>query len=242
MEQDGVTIDSEGFSRDVAQFALLTGRSFAEELTVQAKGALREIVFDTPPFGTRARSVADARKASESAIGRDMHRIFRPKKLVGSRKITHFFGKAHPSAPWTVTEKEKHPDLGMLLAQHKKLSSSGRQARYRNAYFVDANKYFALQAKLKKRGGFLGGGFAPAAAALGVPLPHLMKRHAGSAPGGVQMRLTGDHLSIIIINDVAYASRVAGFPARVERALQSQRGKMERQIPFLLRRHERLIN
>jgi hypothetical protein len=240
--EEGITIDSPGFSRDVAQFALLTGRSFAEELQVQAKGALRHIVYDTPPFGPRSRTTAAAKKASEGSIGRDLHRIFRPKKLKGSRSITHLFGKQVSGAPWTVPAKEKHPDLASLLAGHKRLSSSGRQARYRNAYFVDAAKYFALQAKLKKRGGHLGGGWGPAAVALGVNLPHLMKRHAGSAPGGVRMRLTGDHLSIVMINDVPYATKVASLPFRVERALQSQRGKMERQIPFLLRRHERLIN
>ncbi len=240
--QDGITIDSPGFSRDVAQFALLTGRSFAEELQVQAKGALRHIIYDTPPFGNRARTAAAAKKASENSIGRDLHRIFRPKKLKGSRSITHLFGKQVNGAPWTVPAKEKHPDLASLLAGHKRLSSSGRQARYRNAYFVDAAKYFAMQTKIKKRGGHLGGGWAPAAVALGVNLPHIMKRHAGTAPGGVQMRLTGDHLSIVMINDVSYASRVASLPFRVERALQSQRGKMERQLPHLLRRHERLIN
>ena len=240
--QDGITLDSPGFSRDVAQFALLTGRSFAEELQVQAKGALRHIVYDTPPFGPRSRTAAAAKKASEGSIGRDLHRIFRPKKLKRSRRITHLFGKQVSGAPWTVPAKEKHPDLASLLAGHKRLSSSGRQARYRNAYFVDAAKYFAMQTKIKKRGGHLGGGWAPAAVALGVNLPHIMKRHAGTAPGGVQMRLTGDHLSIVMINDVSYATKVASLPFRVERALQSQRGKMERQLPHLLRRHERLIN
>lgn len=240
---EGITIDSDGFGRDVARFAVATGRSFAEELQLQAKGALRHIVYDTPPFGPRARTAAAAKKASENSIGSDLHRIFRPKKLKGSRSITHLFGnKEAAGAPWTVPAKERHPDLAALLAGHKRLSSSARQARYRNAYFVDAAKYFAMQTKIKKRGGHLGGGWAPAAMALGVNMPHLMKRHAGTAAGGIQMRLTGDALSIVIINDVPYATKVAGLPFRVERALQTQRGKMERQLPYILRRNEPLLN
>jgi hypothetical protein len=240
--EDGVIIDSEGFSRDVARFALLSGRSMAEELKNQAKGVMRNIVRVTPPFNGSG-GVSAARAQGENAIRHDLQRIFRPVRLVGSRKITHLFGKAHPNAPWIVATKEQHPDVEGIYRNHKaEPDRFVRQARYRNARFVDEGKYHALEAKLKKRVGYLGGGFAPAASGLGVALPSFMRRHAASAPGRIQMQLEGDSLSIVITNEVRYGTKVIGFVRRVEFAIEMQRGKMERQIPFLLRRHEHLIN
>jgi hypothetical protein len=241
MADDGIIIESEAFARDVAQFALLTGRSFADELKQQARGVMRGIIRVTPPFSAGA-TVSSAKKTGENAIRGDLSRIFRSVNLVGSRKVTHLFGKDAEGAPWTVPEKEKHPDLGAIYSRQKSLKSKGRQAIYRKPYYVDSMKLQALEAKLKKRVGFLGGGFAASGEALNVPLPSFMKRHRAQAPGAIQMKLEGDNLSIIMTNSVRYASLVSGFARRVEWAVEAQRGKMERQIPFLIRRHEKLIN
>jgi hypothetical protein len=244
MTDAGINIDTEAFSRDVAQFALLTGRTFGDELKQQAKGVLKNILKVTPPFNGGGGSVATAKRAAEGAIHRDLGRIFRPVALVGSRKITHLFGKPHPSAPWTVPTPEKHPQLASLYAAHKKLDSRSRQARYKNAYFVDELKYKALVDKIMKRSGRLGGGFAAAAAELHVPIPAFMSRHRSSDVGasGIRMQLDGDNLFIIITNDVPYAPDVEGFVRRFNWAVETQRGKMERQMPYLLKRHERLLN
>lgn len=240
MIEDGFTIDTEGFSRDVGRFALLTGRSFGEELKIQARGAMRGVVRVTPPFHG-GNSASEAKRAGENAISRDLTRQFRAVDLVGSRKVTHLFGKPHPSAPWIVPEKEKHPDVTAYYVATKKLDSRGRRARYQKPIYVDAQKYRTLQQRLEKRVGFLGGGFREGAAGLGVALPAFMRRHS-SAPGKLIMKLEGDELYIIIRNDVSYGSKLYDFVRRVEWAVQAQRGKMERQIPYLLKRHEKLLN
>lgn len=237
---EGITIDTVGFSRDVGRFALLTGREFGEELKLQARGALRNIVKITPPFYGGA-SVSDAKRAGINAISRDLYRIFRPTALKGTRQVTHFFGKPHPQAPWTVPAPERHPNVTALYTHHKRLDKKSRRARYKQPFYVDELKFQTLMDRLEKRVGFLGGGFAEGAAGLQVALPAFMRRHT-AAPGSFVMKLTGDELYIIIRNDVRYASQVDDFARRVEWALQTQRGKMERQVPYLLRRHQRLIN
>jgi len=240
MNEDGITIDGQAFAQDVGRFALLTGRTFGEELKIQAKGAMKEIVRITPPFHG-GNSAAEARKAGINAISRDMNRIFRPVELKGKRRVTHLFGQTHPSAPWIVPEKERTPDVAGTYVATRKLDSRARRARYQKPLYVDAKKFHALQSYLEKRVGYLGGGFSDPAAGLGVPLPSWMRRHT-DAPGKLIMKLEGDELYIIIRNDVRYATRIHDFARRVEWALQTQRGKMERQMPYLLRRHEKLIN
>jgi hypothetical protein len=143
-----------------------------------------------------------------------------------------------------VPAPEKHTNLAALLSAHSRLNSAGRQARYKNAYFVDATRYFALIDKIEKRSGRLGGGWAEAAAQLHVPVPAFMNRHMSldSAGGGLRMNLEGDNLFIVITNNCPFARDVADYVNRVERAVQTQRGKMERQLPYLLRRHEKIIN
>jgi len=237
---DGIIIDSEAFSRDVGRFALLSGRSFADELKNQAKGVMRNIAKITPPFAS-GKSTSEAKKAGENAISRDLTRVFRSVELKGSRKVTHLFGKPHPAAPWTVPTKETVVDVTGQYTATKKLDSRGRKARYAKPLFVDSKKYRALESRLQKRVGFLGGGFAVAAAGLGVALPAFMKRHS-AAPGQLVMRLEGDNLYIIIRNNVTYGPRVYDFVRRVEWAIEAQRGKMERQIPYLIARHQRIIN
>lgn len=240
MIEDGITIDTEGFSQDVGRFALLSGRSFGEELKNQAKGVMKGIVKITPPH-SNGNSVSEAKRAGENAISRDLTRQFRPVELVGSRKVTHLFGKPHPDAPWAVATKEKHPDVTAYYVATKRLDSRGRRARYEKPIYVDRKKYNKLRTQLEKRVGFLGGGFRDGAAGLGVALPAFMRRHT-TAPGSLQMQLEGDNLYIIIRNDVSYASGLRDFVRRVEWAVQAQRGKMERQIPYLLKRHEKLVN
>jgi hypothetical protein len=94
---------------------------------------------------------------------------------------------------------------------------------------------------MERRVGFLGGGFAAAAAGLRVGIPGFMRRHS-AAPGGLEMQLEGDDLYIVIENKVRYASQLADLVRRVDWAIRAQQRKMERQVPYLLRRHERLVN
>lgn len=240
MNEDGITIDGEAFAHDVGRFALLTGREFGDELKRQGTGVMRSIVKVTPPFH-RGISAGEARKSGINAISKDLYRIFRPVKIKRKRAITHLFGKEHPDAPWFVRTKEETKDVETTYRTVQKLDSKGRKARYEKPLYVSQTKFRRLQLQLERKIGFLGGGFAPAAEGLGVALPAFMKRHA-FAPGALEMKLTGDDLYIIISNSVRYGPRVYDFARRVEWAVQAQRGKMERQIPYLLSKHEKLIN
>lgn len=239
--EGGVIIDGDAFARDVGRFALLTGRTFGEELKVQGRGVMRNIVKVTPPFRVGS-TVVQAKRSGEQSIESNVMRVFRGRPLVGSRRVTHLFGKPHPAAPWVVPTKEKHPDVVSIYRRHWKSNTKTRNANYKKPLYVDQAKVDALLRMLDKRVGWLGGGYGEAARGLGVELPAFMKRHSSAAPGDLQMKLEGDQLFIRITNRVSYGRDLNGYVRRVEWAVLVQREKMERQIPYLLRRHESLIN
>jgi hypothetical protein len=128
-----------------------------------------------------------------------------------------------------------------------KMSSAGSYERNIGRWkFIDQlvirrSAFEQYMKQMEARIGYLGGGFSAAARGLGVSLPLFMAKHSG-APGGLDMRLEGDNLYIVIKNDVSYAGNNPGLVRGVSRAIAEQQRKMERQLPYLIRRHEKLIN
>jgi hypothetical protein len=275
MSDTGIVIDSEAFSRDVGQFALLTGRSFGEELKEQGRGVLRELLRVTPPFNQHNKSVSSARKAGAGAIRRDLagggHK--RGQRRVGvfavlrdatidqaldtgvyEDKAVKLFVRKDGSV-WATETNTFKPSISHaeMRSHHQryfkngKMSSAGSYERNIGRWrFIDQlvirrSTFESYLQKMERRVGFLGGGFAAAAAGLRVGIPGFMRRHS-AAPGGLEMQLEGDDLYIVIENKVRYASQLADLVRRVDWAIRAQQRKMERQVPFLLRRHERLVN
>jgi hypothetical protein len=237
-------IDTGRFEAQFAIYVQLVDRDLETEMVHQGKKFLEKTIKITPPGysrGGKMRSVTDARKAGERAVRRDLRRIFTPVDLRGSRRVTHLFGKPHPAAPWEVPTKEYHPDVAGIFRQHRASGKAGRAARYKaGTLYVDRQKFAEVEAMLIKRVGWLSGGFTRAGLSLGARMPAYAKRH--TAPGSIRITNTPELMQIHIINDVRYAARVEGLRRRIQWAVDAQASAMERQIPYLLRRHEKVVN
>lgn len=275
MIEDGITIQSEAFAQDVGTFALLTGRSFGEELKVQGKGVLSELIKVTPPFNQQNKGAAAAQRAGIGAIRRDLagggHKrgqrragvfaVLRDSTIdtaldtgLYENQNVRLFARKDGTVWGTETNTFKPSiSMGEMRSHHKRYFKNGKMSsagsyernigrwRFIDQFVIRRSSFERYLKTMDPRVGFLGGGFRSAAMGLGVGLPRFMGRH-GSAPGDLRMQLEGDDLYIIIRNDVRYASQMADLVRRVDWAIRAQQRKMERQAPYLLRRHQKLIN
>jgi outer membrane lipoprotein SlyB len=271
---DGITIDSEAFSRDVGRFALLSGRSFADELKNQAKGVMREVLKVTPPFNQNNTSISSAKGSGLGAMRRDLAGGGRSRgnrragvfvvladSMIDSALDTGIYQSENVRLfvrkDGTVYGTEKQyfkPNASMqeLRDHHQRYFKNGKMTtagsyernigrwKFLDQMVIRRSTFERYLKTLEPRVGFLGGGFKSAAKGLGVSIPLFMRRH--SAPGGLAMNLTGDDLSIVIRNDVRYAGTTRDLARRFQWAVMVQQNKMERQVPHLLRRHQRIVN
>lgn len=237
---DELELDFPEFDRTLRKFAKLRNHSLDKEFQLQAAGALKRAVMITPPFNPRDRKVSGAKKAGEAAIGADMRRIFAPVEIVGSRKITHLFGKIlHPDIPWTTPETEKHPDVANLLKKAPR-KGSGKLVYRKQKYYVDKRKFEQIRKQRVKEVGKLGGGWATGAQKLQMKgYPAFMRRHAGKSPGSVHVDLKPPDRRIAIKNQVKYGTSIPSVGRRIAYAVEYQRKAMERQIPYLIRKAAR---
>jgi hypothetical protein len=229
---------SREFERTFRRFAELSDKSFEDELKNQAGLFVIDAIKVTPPFHQgRGQGVTAAKHAGEDAISRRLGRIFVGVELVGSRKITHLFGKPHPNAPWIVPAPEKHPDVeGIYAAEKAKARHRGRMRFIGPPLTVDRRKVTKVYRSEIKKVGWLAGGWHEAANRLGVgaKVPAFVRRHS-SAPGQVIIDFKPTSLRIVLINQVKYADYVGGLQKRVTFAMRKRIDSMRRQIPYLIR-------
>lgn len=242
MSEETLIIDDQEFGEQLERFALYSGRSFEDELENQGKLLVRDILRLTPPsrFGA---SVSEAKRAGERSIRKNLRSVFAGVNLKGQRQITHLFGRTDvPGLPFHTPTTEKHPEVKALYEQ-RKVGSGYRVSRGQRArWYVDERKLAALEKELMKRVGWAAAGFGPAAQRLGAAVPAYVRRHVGKAPGTVAVNTTGAILSIVITNRVDYVARLSGLQRRLNWAVARRKTAMEKQLPYLIRRHERLVN
>ena len=221
---------------------MLTNKSLEEQFFDQVGRVVKDVVANTPPLGRSGGKTVTRSNLKRVLEGRVRHnmRIFRPVDINGKRKIALLFGKEHPAAPWHVPTKERHPDVEALWRRHRASQKNVRAQNYRQGLYVDRRKLDALMKKEVAKFGKLAAGFKPAAAAHRVGLPAIARRH--SARGSYSQRITPTMVQAQFTNELPYAANVPGFKRRIDHAVRERIGAMERQIPFLLRRHQRLVN
>ncbi len=242
MSEETLIIDDQEFGEQLERFALYSGRSFEDELENQGKLLVRDILRLTPPsrFGA---SVSEAKRAGERSIRKNLRSVFSGVNLKGQRQITHLFGRTDVAGlPFRTPTTEKHPDVKALYEQRKVGSGYRVRRGQRARYYVDERKLAALEQVLIKRVGWAAAGFGPAAQRLGAAVPAYVRRHVGKAPGTVAVNTTGAILSIVITNRVDYVARLSGLQRRLNWAVARRKTAMEKQLPYLIRRHERLVN
>lgn len=235
-------IDLSEFEAQLSQFVLYSGRSMEDEIKNQAKLAVHKAIKITPPSHMGA-SASQAKKAGEKAIRRNLRSVFSGVEIKGARLITHLFGRKVDGAPWFAMTREKHPDVaGLYDSRRGRGGRVGVSRSGRSKFYVDEKKLAQLEAVLVARVGWLAGGYGRAAQVLGSAMPVYVKRHAGRAPGSVQMKFTDELMRITVRNSVKYASRIPDVQRRLQWAIDVQAKSMERQLPHLIRRHEKLVN
>ena len=88
---------------------------------------------------------------------------------------------------------------------------------------------------LKRQIGVLAAGWNTAAQKLGVKLPAWVTRH-GTAYGEVVLTITATTFRLELSNVVQFVENVRGYESRVQRAIDFQTRKMEREADYLLKK------
>lgn len=246
LEPDFV-VDWQLFESTFARFVRLTNNSIEDELKNQARLFVIDAIKVTPPFHQGVgQGVSVAKKAGEKSIGRNFDRIFVGVNLVGSRRITHLFGRTDvPGLPYIVPTTEKHPNVEGHYAGKK---IEARRNAMRGMRFlgppitVSRRKVRKVYQQEIKKVGWLAGGWNKAATALGAgnKVPAFVRRHA-TAPGQVQIDFTASRLRIVLVNQVKYADYVGGLQKRASFALTKRVHAMQKQIPRLIRQAGRVL-
>ena len=230
------------FQETFARFIAATGGDMRAELKNQARLFVVDLVKVTPPFSQGGgQNATQAKKDGQDSIRRNLDRLFVGRTLVGSRKITHLFGKTDvPGLPCVVPTKEKCPDAAGIYASEKAAATFRGRGGFRLAKKslpVSRKKVEGIYKKEIKKVGWLAGGWNAAARKLGAKVPAWVSRH--SAPGRVRMTFTRTWLRILVVNDVSYVRRVGGMEKRIEFALRKRTDAMEANIPRILKRRAR---
>ena len=224
IEPDFVVTDylSSQFEQTFRRFMEYSDKSFEAEMKNQAALFVIDAMKVTPPFHQgRGQGITAAKHAGEDAISRRIGRIFVGLELVGSRKISHLFGKPHPNAPWVVPAPEKYPDVeGIYAAEKAKARHRGRMRFIGPPLTVDRQKVRKIYRAEIKKVGWLAGGWHEAAKRLGAgaKVPAFVRRHS-AAPGQVIIDFKPTSLRVVLENQVKYADYVGGLQKRVTFAL-----------------------
>lgn len=226
-----------------------TSKTIEDEMLSQSKGVIREVLSITPPAqrgeGVKLMGVA-ARRAGEARIDADLRGVFQGVKIRGFRMVPHLFGDRSPEVgkkpPYRVATKEKHLNVeGIYNARQASRSRRGKKSLTRGQrapYYVDEKKLDALARKLKGNVGKLAQGFKPAADRLGLAMP-VYARGQHNAPGSIDIDFKPNHLRIVFTNNVSYSALVPDMPRRMQWAVDQQARKIERQLPYLIRKAAR---
>lgn len=239
---DGITLDYSRFEAAAGKLGSIVEVDGEVFMRTQAKGVISEVIKITPPANGAGSTIKASVERAGAKIDRDLRALFIPVQIKGARTINHLFGDFNPDGvgrqpPYVVPTREVYPDVEGIYGHRKQRgSATGRKTvgrGRRQAYYVAAAKMEALARKLKARIGWLAAGWNAAANALKAAMPAYAKRH--NAPGDFQVEVSDKRIRITFTNDVSYAARVPGIQRRLQFALDKQAGKMERQIPHVLK-------
>jgi len=147
------------------------------------------------------------------------------------------------------------PDASMaeMRAHHKQFFKNGQMSsagsyernigrwKWIDQMVVRRSTYNRYLRSQERKVGFYASGFRPGAAAVGASVPVYMRHH--QAVGTVALEIGGpDRLSFSAINATGYGKIDRDLQRRIQYAVEMQTAKMARQLPYLIRAHERLVN
>lgn len=200
-------IKTDRFNAAMEKYLEGSRRSTEAVMQIQAKGIVKEIISITPP-GRDGVGQSKARQAGERSVTRDI--------------LAHVKGVREG--------REEQSDAASYLEAkryHGRLSGRTTPRVKVNAAQLRAHL------KLKKSHvGRLAAGWSTAATGLGVRPPSWVARH--SSPGAFTIKANERGIRIKMTNRVHWASEITTLEQRIQRALNKQTNKIERQLRYAM--------
>jgi hypothetical protein len=240
--------DAARFERTFSRFVSLSTRSMEDEMRNQGRLFVLDLIRVTPPFHQGAgQNASTAKMVGQRSVRINIDKAMAGKDLVGSRRITHLFGKTDaPGLPFVVPAPEKHPNVQGIYDQAKQAAKSrGRRdlrfGKQSKRYVSRVKKNRVERAEVKKVG-WAGGGWNDAAQGLGAgsKVPAFIRRHS-SSPGSLRIEFKPTVLRIVMENRVGYVSRIGKIRREAAFALKKRTNAMALQIPRLIRAESRAL-
>ena len=160
-------------------------------------------------------------------------------------------------ADGTVYGTQKHffrPEASMqeLQAHHSRFFKNGEMSRA-GTYTRDIGRWSWIDqmvirestlerylTSVQRKVGFYAAGWRPSVEEMGLTVPPYMKKH--QALGNFSLMMDEKKLEARFKNRVGYQRLDRDIQRRIQYAISMEARKMERQIPYLLRHHERIVN
>lgn len=225
-----------------------------ELLTTAAKGFVKDVVAITPPSNGTTKGAA-AKKAGEMAISSDVARIFQPMGQPALENFRTLYGDEHAETFGHRGAKALGTVRAKILA-FSQMTEWHRARRRKDGRVMQVNRdattglrkrdlagldigivtlpdFKRFIAVLQKGVGILAAGWNASADKLGVKLPAWVKRH-GSASGSLVEVDKAGRFRLELNNEVPFVGNVRAYERRVQRALDFQARKMNRQADYLL--------
>lgn len=247
--------DASRLQTAIKRLAAQSTKTKREICQMAAKGFVRDVVAITPPASQGVTGSA-AKKKGEATIAKDVSRIFlkaSPAVIAalqeqgGSRREQ--FGHKGAAALGQVETRVLHRGAmaqwhadrrrsdGRVMAINRDATTGLRKRDLRglDVGIVSAADYNWFLKVLEKAVGILAAGWNKAADFLSVRLPAWVRRH-GDSDGQVTVVVTSTSFRLELTNAVGFVGNVKGYARRIQRAVDYQAGKMERQADYLVKK------
>ncbi len=146
------------------------------------------------------------------------------------------------------------PDAGMdeMRQHHKRFFQNGEMSaagtytrdigrwKWIDQMVVRESTFERYLKSVQRNVGFYAAGWRPSVESVGLTVAPYMKNHA--ALGNFSLVMDTQKLEARFTNRVGYEKLDRDLQRRIQWAVNTEAAKMERQIPHLLRKHEKLVN
>lgn len=231
-------------------------KSKRELITTAAKGFVKDIIAITPP-ASKGVTGAAAKKAGEGAVAADVARIFTPTSEQGIADFRALFGEesqtdfAHRGAKPVGTVRARILSLSEMTEWHRRRRRKDGRVKQVNrdvttglkkkdlagldtgiVSFADFQRFTRT---LQKNVGILAAGWVPAALKLKVSVPAWVKRH-GTGSGNIVEISAAGRFRLELSNEVTYVGNVQDYERRIQKAINYQARKLDRQTDHLVKK------
>ena len=200
-----VNFNADDFYEAMAFWYQQSKKTLAEQMHVEVKGIVRNMIDITPPGDFSAKGLA-AKRQGEGAVKRDLNKLFAP-----------------------IPAAEKYPQTtyvpaGVMPKLHKRHRNRRGRVTGRRNYPVKPKDFNDYQRETIRKVGKLAAGWNRSAGRFGYRPPAWIWRH--KSPGSVRVTVTDKYMRFTMINKVRYASEQPDIERRIQYAINMQRNAL----------------